>query len=44
VGILAFHPAPRHPWTVSRPMNRRGIAVGRGFGENRASDTGGKLL
>jgi hypothetical protein len=25
-------------------MNGRGIAVGRGFGENRASDTGVELL
>jgi hypothetical protein len=31
--------APRHPWTCSRPMSGRGIAVGRVFGENRATET-----
>jgi hypothetical protein len=35
-GILAFQPAPRHPWS--------GIAVGGAFGENGASDARLELL
>jgi hypothetical protein len=44
VDILAFHPALRHPSTFSRSMNRRSIAVGSVFGENRASNACLELL
>jgi hypothetical protein len=37
-GILAFQPAPRHPWSG------HGIAVGGAFGENGASDERLELL